>query len=135
MKTEVTEAIPSQAAMASGIELMQLLVRPVTGRKHQIRAHFASIGRPLVGDRTYGKKLKSILPTPRLFLHCHYLKFFDLQGKDVVVEDPLPLDLRKILAALKRKKHSSICGDLPVEKSIGLVLHFESHIIPYSHSV
>lgn len=30
-------------------------------------------------------------------------------------------------------KHSSICGDLPVEKSVGLVLPFGSHTIPHSH--
>lgn len=81
-------------------ELMQLKVRPITGRRHQIRAHLANIGRPLVGDQKYGSK--SILPS-RLFLHCHYLKFFDLEGKEVVVEDPLPSDLRKILARLKMK--------------------------------
>ena len=27
-----------------------------TGRTHQIRVHFASIGHPVLGDRTYGKK-------------------------------------------------------------------------------
>eukprot|EP00438_Fugacium_kawagutii_P003671 Skav224241 [mRNA] locus=scaffold939:1411389:1412950:- [translate_table: standard] len=81
-------------------ELMQLKVRPITGRRHQIRAHLANIGRPLVGDRKYGPK--SILQS-RLFLHCHYLKFFDFEGKEVVVQDPLPSDLCKILARLKMK--------------------------------
>jgi len=89
-----------------GMELIQLQVQPVTGRKHQIRAHLANIGRPVVGDRKYGgygRGRRSDFPMSRLFLHCGYLKFFDLQGEEVIVEAPLPADLRNILRNLKPK--------------------------------
>ncbi|MCM2264099.1 MAG: RNA pseudouridine synthase [Desulfuromonadales bacterium] len=39
----------------------------LTGRKNQIRAHFSEKGRPVVGDKTYGKKEKGIM---RLALHA-----------------------------------------------------------------
>ena len=38
-----------------------------TGRKNQIRVHFAEQGRPVVGDKVYGKKEKGI---KRLALHA-----------------------------------------------------------------
>ena len=40
---------------------------PVTGRTHQIRVHFASIGHPLAGDDLYGGSRQSI---GRQALHC-----------------------------------------------------------------
>jgi len=54
-----------------------------TGKSHQIRAHFANIGHPLVGDVKYGaKKINTIKATNEQQtgqrLHCQTLKFHDL---------------------------------------------------------
>jgi 23S rRNA pseudouridine1911/1915/1917 synthase len=52
-----------------------------TGRTHQIRVHFASIGHPVLGDRIYGKKTeiegrgKKKVFFPRQMLHAELLGF------------------------------------------------------------
>lgn len=69
-----------------------------TGRTHQIRAHMASIHHPVAGDKLYGAK-----PSPwnRYFLHAHRLTFRSpATGGQVVVESPLPDDLREWKAGL-----------------------------------
>ena len=72
-----------------------LSVRLETGRMHQIRVHLASIGLPVVGDRTYGVRG---LGLRRQFLHAARLAFdHPFSGDQVVVESPLPADLEAAL--------------------------------------
>ena len=61
-------------AVEHGFALLD--VRPVTGRTHQIRAHLAALGYPIVGDRTYGLPMENGTPgadLSRQFLHAHRL--------------------------------------------------------------
>ncbi len=70
-----------------------------TGRTHQIRAHMASIGHPVAGDKLYGAE-----PSPwnRYFLHAHRLVFRSpASGTSVTVESPLPPDLAEWKASLR----------------------------------
>jgi len=50
-----------------------LLVRLLSGRKHQIRAQLSALGMPIVGDTLYGSKVEQ--PGGRIALHAVYLGF------------------------------------------------------------
>ncbi len=73
----------------------------ITGRTHQLRAHFAAAGLPIIGDDKYGDFAKNrALRTNRagagmhvlrrLFLHAHLLAFALPDGDEVEIESPLP---------------------------------------------
>lgn len=75
---------------------------PQTGRTHQIRVHFASIGHPTAGDKLYGFK-RQVQPTnlKRQFLHAAYLKLSLPNGKILELKSDLPKDLKECLQNLK----------------------------------
>ena len=51
--------------------ITRVWLRPVTGRSHQLRAHLAGIGHPILGDPIYG----DVGRPGRLRLHAHALSF------------------------------------------------------------
>jgi RluA family pseudouridine synthase len=66
-----------------------LLVRPLTGRQHQIRAHLYSAGHPVVGDRKYGdRRLQEAYS--RLMLHAWRLDLPLPDGTLLSLEAPIP---------------------------------------------
>lgn len=82
-----------------------------TGRMHQIRAHFESIGHPLVGDSRYGdfslnRDFKKRFGLKRLFLHSTRLEF-EWHGEKIAVDSALPAELKTVLNALKRPRPSN----------------------------
>jgi 23S rRNA pseudouridine1911/1915/1917 synthase len=76
-----------------------LEVRIGTGRTHQIRAHLASIGHPVVGDTLYGAAGNSGLG--RYFLHAHRIRFRrPSDGEVVEVVSPLAPELEEFLRSV-----------------------------------
>jgi 23S rRNA pseudouridine1911/1915/1917 synthase len=90
---------------------------PQTGRQHQIRVHFQSIGHPIVGDKLYGASealfmracdegvtpelLAQFDDLPRHALHAHRLTFpHPVTKKPLTVESPLPPDLTDYIERL-----------------------------------
>jgi len=83
-------------------EVALLEVKLETGRTHQIRAHLSHLGRPVLGDGTYGgrSELSSKLGLTRPFLHAIRLVWpHPSDGRRVEVDDELPADLSAVLAA------------------------------------
>lgn len=76
--------------------------RPATGRRHQIRVHFYSLGHPVVGDLKYGdRELQARFP--RLMLHAASVEFRLPSGKLVTIEAPPPPSFEAVLAALRKR--------------------------------
>ncbi len=79
-----------------------------TGRTHQIRVHFYSLGHPLAGDKLYGDKLyggkRAELPDlSRQFLHAASIEVKLPNGAWIEAESPLADDLRQVLKNLNSK--------------------------------
>ncbi len=76
--------------------------RPETGRTHQIRAHLAHLGAPLLGDPRYGGP-RRVLETslPRVMLHARRLALsHPATGEAMVLEAPVPEDFLAAVRAL-----------------------------------
>jgi 23S rRNA pseudouridine1911/1915/1917 synthase len=68
------DALTECRVLHAGRGASLLEVRPVTGRTHQIRAHLAAIGHPVLGDPLYGAPA-SAADVPRLWLHAWRIRF------------------------------------------------------------
>ena len=83
-------------------EVVLLEVKLETGRTHQIRVHLSHVGRPVLGDGTYGgrSELSARLGLGRPFLHAVRLAWpHPSDGRRVEVTDELPADLSAGLRA------------------------------------
>ena len=94
------------------ISLVKL--KPETGRTHQIRVHMASKGNSIVGDKSYGKKIKgfkninlkikkNLEKFTRQALHAKSLGFVHPRtNREVFFEVKRPNDFDKLLKNLKK---------------------------------
>jgi|YNPMSStandDraft_1061717.scaffolds.fasta_scaffold27537_2 23S rRNA pseudouridine1911/1915/1917 synthase len=74
-----------------------LLVRPRTGRTHQIRAHLSFMGYPIAGDLLYGSSWGRAF-FARQALHAFTLSFLHpTSGREMCFAASLPLDMKAFL--------------------------------------
>jgi len=86
----VVESVGSQASW--------LALLPVTGRTHQLRAHCAAIGTPILGDAKYGIAAAHLTGVPdakRLHLHARSVSIPHPLGDTLRVTAPLPRHMRR----------------------------------------
>jgi 23S rRNA pseudouridine955/2504/2580 synthase len=79
--------------------------RPKTGRKHQVRAHLESGGRPILGDSRYGgvSHLADV-EIARPMLHARRLELRHPVGHGaLVIECPYPADFEHVLERLRSR--------------------------------
>jgi tRNA pseudouridine32 synthase/23S rRNA pseudouridine746 synthase/23S rRNA pseudouridine1911/1915/1917 synthase len=81
----------------SGLSLLQIQL--LTGRKHQIRVHFAEMGHPVIGDRKYGGGHSSYA---NLALHAHSISFtHPVNGERLHFETPVPALFTRLVGAFE----------------------------------
>ncbi len=83
---------------SAGDRASWLALMPVTGRTHQLRAHCAAIGAPILGDPKYGAAASHLAGAPgsrRLHLHARALAIPHPRGGVLRVTAPLPEHMRR----------------------------------------
>lgn len=93
-ETAVTTAY-TVLAVSADKKYTLLSVNPITGRSHQIRAHFAAIGHVLAGDKKYGAK--PFKYSQSQLLHCMCISIPQLEQK---WEAALPKNFQKCVDEL-----------------------------------
>lgn len=81
---------------AKGFSLVDIHL--LTGRKHQIRVHFAGKGNPVAGDKKYGD---GGAVSKRLSLHARSISFtHPFNGRTMVFDTGMPEDFTRLLGKL-----------------------------------
>jgi 23S rRNA pseudouridine955/2504/2580 synthase len=77
-------------------------LRPLTGRTHQLRAHMAAMGHPIVGDSKYGGPEAFLTGgiSRKLHLHARRLRIDGPGGSKIDITAELPTHLAESVATL-----------------------------------
>ncbi|MBB3763088.1 RluA family pseudouridine synthase [Sphingomicrobium lutaoense] len=106
MHVDMEEGAPAKTRIRvidrAGTRAAWVELQPLTGRTHQLRAHMAAVGHPIVGDAKYGGA-ESFLTggiSRKLHLHARRLKIGAPGGKTIDRKAELPPHFAESLATL-----------------------------------
>lgn len=86
-------ALTRYKTLSSSCGLTAVAASPVTGRTHQLRVHFASVGCPILGDSMYGEPSELI---SRQALHAAFIEFpHPESGETLRLSAAVPRDIRE----------------------------------------
>jgi RluA family pseudouridine synthase len=94
-KASQTQFVRQNTVAANDLHYSLLRVRPLTGRRHQIRVHLYCIGHAIVGDPLYGHSDRKY---PRLMLHASSLEIAIPEMPPISLHAPAP-DFASMLLA------------------------------------
>ncbi len=83
-----------------------VLLKPETGRTHQLRVHMHDLGCPVLGDPLYARK-DTDFPDATLMLHAYSLRIRIPSGKWKRFKSPVPERFREVLRVLRQTRMSS----------------------------
>ena len=93
---DADRAVTEYTVLAVGEAHTLVLAKPITGRTHQLRVHFAHIGHPITGDDLYGTASPEI---SRHALHARELILpHPTSGRKLHLTAPLPPDMARLIA-------------------------------------
>lgn len=90
--TQGKHAVTAYSTVTANDKYSLLMLKPETGRTHQLRVHLSHFHHPIVGDTLYGGE-----PAARLFLHAEVLEITILKGHErKVFTAPIPPEFREL---------------------------------------
>ncbi|KAL7645945.1 UNVERIFIED_CONTAM: hypothetical protein RMT77_002842 [Armadillidium vulgare] len=87
VRSASTRILVLEKGISHGFPATKVLLKPLTGRRHQLRLHLSILGHTIVGDYTYSNRNDNV--PYRMFLHAYRLVIpTELEHIDIQTTDP-----------------------------------------------
>ena len=106
------EAVTEFVRLVIGKAATLVLLKPKTGRTHQLRVHMAHLGHPIIGDYQYADRFRCSVRPQRCLLHAWKLTLVHpVDGQIRTWVAPIPEDMQEVVSQLFDKEGlHSLCA-------------------------